>query len=249
MYLKRRKNNISKVKLLLLTMLLLLITSFFVMFFLGNKLLPLFINYSESEVKKIITIIIHKSVTKELTDSLKDNNLFMIIKDKENNIQAIDFNTVTVNDFLMKVTHKVQENLREIENGNISLIESYEINIKDFNYKKYRKGVIFEVPAGILFSNVLLNNIGPRIPVRLNLIGNVTSNINTKIKEYGINNSVLNVNLEIKVVEKVILPIISKNIEVMVEVPISIKVIQGKVPEYYAGGLNKNSGMYILPVE
>ncbi len=176
-FLKRRK-NISKVKFLLLTMILLLITSFFVIFFLGNKLMPIFVNYSESEIKKIITIIIHKSVTKEMTNTLVDGKLFSIIKDSNNNIQAIDFNSVIVNDLLIKITNKVQENLQKIENGDTEILESYEINIKDFNYKKYRKGVIFEVPTGILFSNVLLNNIGPRIPVRINLIGNVTSNIN-----------------------------------------------------------------------
>ncbi len=247
-FLKRRR-KVSKGKILLLTIITLLISSFLLITFLGNKIVPIFLSYSESELKRIITIVINKSVASEMTDNLKEDQLFTIVKDSEDNIQAIDFNPTIVNSILIKLTSKVQENLKKIENGNVKILEVYELYISDLNYQKYKKGVIFEIPTGIAFSSVLLNNIGPRIPVRINLIGNVTSNVNTKIEEYGINNSVLNVYVKITVEEQVILPLVTKAVKVNVEVPISVKIIQGKVPTYYSGSLNKNSGMYILPAE
>ena len=69
------------------------------------------------------------------------------------------------------------------------------------------------------------------------MIGNVTSGIKTEVKEYGINNSLVTISVEIKVELMVILPFSSDYISIDNEIPIAIKLIQGKVPQFYGGSL------------
>ena len=64
--------------------------------------------------------------------------------------------------------------------------------------------------------------------------------INTKVTNYGINNALLEVSVNIKLTLKVILPISTKEVNVETNVPIAIKMIQGNVPNYYSNGLNSN---------
>ena len=105
--------------------------------------------------------------------------------------------------------------------------------LNDFNLNEE----YFYVPSGIIFNNTLLSNIGPKIPIKLKLVGNVTSGIVNEVKEYGINNSLITISMEISVELKVILPLTTDYINITNYIPLAIKLIQGKVPVYYGNGL------------
>ena len=70
-----------------------------------------------------------------------------------------------------------------------------------------------------------------------------------KIKEYGINNCLVEIYILLEVNVKVLLPIISDDIVIKNEIPISYKIINGQIPSYYGGNLSKNSNIYALPLE
>ena len=55
--------------------------------------------------------------------------------------------------------------------------------------------------------------------------------------------------VSVEVTEKVILPVMTDTIKVKNEIPISYKIIKGKIPTYYGESLNKNSSIYSLPME
>ena len=61
------------------------------------------------------------------------------------------------------------------------------------------------------------------------------------IKNYGINNALIEITLDITVKEKVILPINTEEITVTQTLPIALKIIKGTVPNYYSGEINKSS--------
>jgi len=115
-----------------------------------------------------------------------------------------------------------------------------------YDKENLKKGIVFKIPSGVVFNNSLLANVGPKIPVRFTLIGDVLSGVNTNVTNYGINNALLEVNVNIKLTLKVILPIASKEVNVETNVPIAIKMIQGSVPDYYSNGLNSD---FTLPLE
>lgn len=91
--------------------------------------------------------------------------------------------------------------------------------------------------------STLLSNIGPKIPIKFSLIGDVTTNLKTDVKEYGINNALLNVSIEIIVNFRVSLPFTSDKITINNVFPISMKVIQGSIPSYYSGGFENSYGL------
>ena len=203
----------------------------------NKKVLPIFMEYVVSEMKNQSTIAINKAIK----DGIKDvnTNMIDISKNKEAEIEMIDFNPKLVNEMLTLVTENILNNLKEIESGKNISFDKYE----------YSNGTIFEVPLGTISNNIFISNLGPKIPVKLNIIGDVLTNIKTEVKEYGINNALIQISISVKVEEKVIIPFISKDVDITMDIPISLKLIQGKIPEYYGGFFSKNSGILSIPAE
>ena len=223
--LKKKKNKNHNVIILLIVMII--ITLFIVFNFIGKKLTPIIMNYAEKQAKKIAVLVIGNAIDSELGEKFKSDNLF-ITDGKETN-----YNTYEINNILKEVSINVKEYLRKLERGelgDIGLSDNENINV---NSKKLKKGIIYQVPSGVIFNNGILANLGPKIPVKLSLIGDITTDIVTDIKEYGINNAVIELGVKIIAEEQVILPFGTKQIQVETVVPISIKIINGTVPGYY----------------
>ena len=193
---------------------------------LSDKIAPLVMDYSISEMKRVTSIIINRSINSDLLNKIDMNNLFIINKG-EDGFMTISLDSVIVNKITDDISDACEDNLRLMEEG------KYEELKKKFNIgEEY-----FFVPSGIISKNTLLNSIGPKIPINLKMIGNVTSGLKTEVKEYGINNSLITISVEITVEMMVILPFSSDYVSITNLVPISIKLIQGKVPQVYGGSL------------
>lgn len=212
----------------------------------NTKLKPVFLKIANSETKKIATLIINDSVSKQLTSDLTFDNLFNIIKDNNGNINSIDLNSIIVNKLLTTTTNTAILNLKYVEEGKVELLELSDNVTIGYDKDDLKKGIIYKIPTGVVFGNSLLSNIGPRIPVKFSLIGSAVSNINTKITNYGINNALLEVYVDLTVELEVILPLMTDDIKVTSSIPVAIKLIQGNIPEYYSNGLNSTLS---VPIE
>ena len=101
--------------------------------------------------------------------------------------------------------------------------------------------MIFNVPIGVIYDIPILVGIGPKIPFKLDIITNSDNSVYTNIRDYGINNSIIEVILKINLNIQIILPFTSKEMQIVKEIPIDTKIIQGKVPTYYGSiGSNNN---------
>ena len=172
-------------------------------------------------MKRLTSTIINRSINSNLLNEDDIDHLYIINRDSD--ITSITLDSVIVNRINDTISDICEDNLRIIEDGNYKLLKD-RFNIEE----EY-----FYVPSSILFNNTILNLIGPKIPISLKIIGNVTSGINTEVKEYGINNSLITISSEITVSMMVILPFTTEYVSITNYVPISIKLIQGKVPEIY----------------
>ena len=191
----------------------------------NDKISPLVMNYSVGEMKRITSIIINRSINSDILDQDDMNKLFIITKNESDEIMTISLDSIIVNKITDNISDACEDNLRLIEENKFQELK------KKFNIgEEY-----FYVPSGIIFKNTLLSSIGPKIPINLKIIGNVTSGIKTDVKEYGINNSLITISSEITVEMMVILPFSSDHVSITNFVPISIKLIHGKVPEFYGG--------------
>ncbi len=231
----------SKWNILIIAFVLLIVSLFLAFRLINQKVTPILMEYAELQVGRMATQVIRQAVSTEVTDKISIDDLFLITRDSNGDIKTIDLNPIHVNRMTGLVTEKVSDYLTKVEVGEI---DNLNLSAELFDSKKVKKGIIFEIPSGIIFKNPILTNIGPKIPVKLNLIGDIATDIKTKITNYGINNALVEVIVYVEVTEQVILPFASKRVTVEMNVPIALKLIQGSVPNYYFSG-NTNSNLSI----
>lgn len=225
MKLKKRK-KLKKINIVLLVFFLIIVSVIYILAIFSEKALPIFLEYSEVEVKRIASLLINNSVISEIGSNTTFDDLFIVKEDNNGNIISLDINSAEVTKILIKSNEILEKNFKYLENGDIDKLEGININSK-------KKGVIYEMPSGIIFKNIFLNNLLPKIPVRLNLVSSIFSKLTTEVESYGINNGIFKVNVQVTVNLKVILPFVSKNLELVAVIPIIIKIIEGDVPYYY----------------
>ena len=229
------------------TIILAFLSSFFFIKLMRKKINPVLLRYSTVELKIFSTNLINSAVNKKIIDSI-DKALFSVEKDKNGKIQTLDYNTKKANILLEEIAKSVQKKVLDLENGNIKDLNISE-NFKGKHFPKTKSGVVCEIPMSTIFSNSLLSNIGPVIPIKLSFIGSVVTNLNTKIKSYGINTIYLETTIHVELSEIITMPMMTKEQIVSVDIPLIIKVIEGTIPNYYyKNGLNENSNSYVLPI-
>ena len=217
----------KKISIFIFLLFVICLLSFFLIHFINQKITPIVMEYSIGEMKRVASTIINRSITSEMLEKARINDLFIVSKSNSDEVISVTLDSRIVNDITDKISDACEDHLRLIEEGEYTKIK------KQFNIgEEY-----FFVPSGIIFQNTLLNNLGPKIPITLKMVGNVTSGITCDVKEYGINNSLITVSVEIKVELMVILPLSTKEISITNYVPIAIKLVQGKVPQIYGGSL------------
>lgn len=214
--------------------------------FISLKVNPVLLDYAQMEARKIASIIINDAVNQNITNDIDIEELFIITRDTNNEVKTIDFNPIVVNQILTETTILVQSNLRYLEQGKVDMLNLMNNALIDYNQDKLKQGIIYEIPSGVIFGNSFLANIGPKIPVKFSLVGDIVGYINTNVTDYGINNALIEVNIVLELSEQVILPFVSEKITIDTTIPVALKLIQGSVPNYYLNGLNSPS--FALPI-
>lgn len=222
MHLKKKKKSHKTIWLIIIIVLLFI--------FLFKKYIdvkPLIINYSEMEANKLATLIINTAIIEENLDS-QIEELYQL---EDGSITSINYDTRKLNEILTRLTLKVQNCFGAIENNKIDEI-GYKI-LEKYNYQNLKKGYIIYIPLGYLTGSPFLANHGPKIPIKIHLIGDVRTDIKTELKNYGLNNTLLKIYIHVEVVTQSIIPLVSNIQTTIVEYPIVLKMIQGEIPNFY----------------
>ena len=214
MYLKRKRKKHNILNYITLLIIFIIIFLIYMLNIFNKKAIPQLLNYSEIETKKIVSSVINSTVINQTYNNINFDNLFITTKDSYGNIQAIDFNPNYVNKILVDTYNSVQENIMDLENGNVEKLKLNNINLSKYDNNKLKKGIIYEIPSGLILDNVLFNNILPKIPVKMDLIGNIFCRLDTSVKSYGINNAIITVNIVVDVEVKILLPFVSKSTKI-----------------------------------
>ena len=121
----------------------------------------------------------------------------------------IKFNTEIINRVLAEIHGLVESHLQQAEAGNLAILPTDEIEF-DPQAMESGEGIVFFVPLAQAANIPLLGNLGPKIPIRFHVIGQVQATIDTKISEFGINNAVVEVNILLTVNVQIIVPLATK---------------------------------------
>ena len=214
MKLKRyKKKNVFSKQIIIIV--LSLVLALFIINYYSKQFNETVMPMAEEKARKYLTEIINNS-----TDNIKFNNdLFTIEKSGNNDIKMITYNSYEATWLINEITHNIQNSFDELESV----------------YDKKDKYIIDEIPIGVIYRNALLRNLGPRIKVRFDIVGDVLSELETEVKPYGINNALVEVRVKLTANARVILPLTSKDIMVTNVIPLSINIVNGNIPRAYIG--------------
>ena len=228
---KKKKVNMSFVIIMLISF------TFSSVYFVSERITPVISDLAEIKINKFSTTVINKAVSQVLEENIGELDLFDTIVGNDGSIDMVDFNPIAVNHILSLATTVVLNNLKLLEVGDLESVGIETLELSDEDKLNLEKGIVALIPIGSATRITLLSNLGPKIPIKLHYTGDVNSNITTKITQYGINNALI----------EIILPFSTSIKTLENDVPIAIKMIQGKIPSYYNGYVNKNSDTYTLP--
>lgn len=89
------------------------------------------------------------------------------------------------------------------------------------------------VPIGYCFSDSVFFSYGPKVKLKLKPIGSYKVNILSNVSNVGINNSLVEIILEIKTEYQIMIPLRRENYEIITNIPLSTLIVQGEVPGLY----------------
>lgn len=191
----------------------------------GLMISPKMINIIKNNISYYDNILIEEYLdTKELRDSYIEE-LITIDKNSKEEIVNIDINTSKSYILLNKIANN-------LKNSNSTYRDMYAKNKKNY--------IVLRYPIGLISNNILINNLGYRIPIRLELNSNILTGIKSKVTNYGLNNALIEVYLRVKFTSNVVYFPLDDRVDNEYEILLASKMIMGRVPEMFNGYLEKS---------
>ena len=230
---KRKRQKKNRVTLILVSLLLMVFLSIYVI---NMRLMPTYLDYAEVQTQKVASYVVSKAINSKTSSVLDVNDVIVDLPTQSDDMITTKFNTQIINQVRAETTSLVKEYLEQAENGDLSNLPNLENVEYDVGKMEAGDGIVFFVPLSQALNIPIIGNLGPKIPIRFHIIGNVQSDIESSIEEFGINNAKVEVNLMIQVNVQIIIPFASKSASVQQVIPIAMGLVRGTVPHIYSAG-------------
>lgn len=183
------------------------------------------LDIASTKIEEVTNIYIKNNIVPENVDIEK---LININKNDKGEILYVDIDTNYANQIMVSVIKKIQNNIFELE-------------INDSLLKRNKRNTYLKVPLFLADDGALINNLGPKIPVKLNFYEHAFGNIEVELLDYGINNAIIKVYLEVILEQKIYIPYKEEKLNKKFSLLIGSKIITGTVPSIYGGTIHKSS--------
>lgn len=196
---------------------------FIIAYLFSNRITPRIENIASKETHQFIQILINHT---SFTQNIYSHKLYK----KENN--SISFQMNYINDIASNYVNNLEETLLRLEEGTYQKKDKSPYNKKLLKINK-QKGIIAQIPIGALTNNIFLQNIGPSFSIKYKTLSLTSSNIDKKIKNYGINHLAISIDLNITIVLQVIVPLYHEHFKENYTIPLVYEIIEGEIPSWY----------------
>lgn len=177
-----------------------------ILYFFNKNILPAVLSIGEESLRREATTIINETALDIYSKDFNYNDIIVTEKDNEGNITMLRADTVKLNYLASK--------LILASNNKISDLEA----------------VGLKVPLGYMTKNFVFYNLGPKINIKMTQVGNITSSYESVFESAGINQTRHKIYLNVNMKMKIIVPLNSKDVEIVSQIPISETIIVGKIP-------------------
>jgi len=238
---KSKINYVANTIFAIMLLIVVLVVVFLSIF--NKKVNPRILEVATQRVRTFNNLIIIQTYNSQIMNSADVEDIVNVIQNSKEEIISVDFKMNNAYEILRNATAHLHDKIAKLELGQLR-----EMGFSDPDLSDGYEGLILNIPIGVASKSVYFANLGPRIPVKIRMIGNVVGVINTKVSNYGINNALIEVYMNLSVSEEIMTPVTFEIIETSYDVLIAAKVIQGIVPDFYGGILQKNSEIFNVPV-
>lgn len=173
------------------------------------------------QMNKITTVITNHTIMTLLEESYKQESFVMV------NLEKIEYDTILINRLLYQSTKSIYQHLKLLEKGDLESL-SDKINLEEI-----KDSSLYYIPISVASGNIFLSALGPKVPIRFKLLGDLKVECLTSVIDYGINNAVISLKMNVSIQSKVIIPLSSDLSINTIEVPFYMENYNGKVPSYY----------------
>ncbi len=201
------------------------------------------IEISENEVTRVTYRFITDELNHSIFNSTNLEDILMIEKNDQGEILYVDFNLDQAYLVLDQVSSILTNSLDELESGNVS------VSYLDSKLSHELGSMVLSIPIGNSFSHLYFYNLGPKIPVRIHFIGSVLTNLKTKVTDYGLNNALVELFVYIEFKTQILTPFDVEEITLKYDAVITSMMIEGEVPSFYGGTIERESSIYTKDID
>lgn len=172
--------------------------------------------YADSLIINYSTEIIEEGVTTGVINDLNGESLIKEVYDANGKVSYAYLDAQKINSIKINTSKYVRESIEKINEQ-----ESF---------------TSIDIPLGyFLGRNYFLSN-GVKVPIDLEVIGNQKIEIKTDVKSYGLNTTILAINLHISLQIRSVIPFQSQNVITESIIPLSLEIMNNDIP-YYLGDI------------
>ncbi len=175
--------------------------------YIDKNIRPTVIAISEIQARTITTEAINETIKSKISKDIDYNDLIFVKYDDTGKVTLMQANTVLMNNIASEVALEVQEQMKQISKSKI------------------------KVPLGNAFDTQLVNL--PSVKLQIVPQGAVTVDFATEFESSGINQTRHRIYLIVITDIKIIVPLVSENIQIATNIPIAETIIVGDVPEQF----------------
>lgn len=184
---------------------------------------PIYEAVCRDKARSIATIISNQEATKVMKDYTYED-IVTIYKDKNDNITMIKSNIIPINKIISDVGEYTQKRIDEEGEKQVG------INLGSF------------------FGSRILSGRGPKVPLKLSVVGNVKTNLISEFKEAGINQTLHRIYLQVDCTISILTPFDNMQESIGNQVLLAENVIVGLIPDSYYNleGIEKSNAIDVI---
>lgn len=174
--------------------------------------------YTDSLIISYAREIIDQGVSEGVVEFLDGKSILKEVYDNNGKVSYAYLETKTLNNLRNNISNYVAESIDIINDG--QRFESIELPLGYFFGRNY------------FFSNSL------KIPINLEVVGHQNVEIEKNVDSYGLNTTILQVNLVVTMSIRSVIPFQSNVVDVKTVVPVALEILNNDIP-YYLGDILK----------
>lgn len=235
---------------LMITFILFIALIFFSIWIIDKRIEPTLMNIAEIKTDEFATRAINAAV--EFTEQLEFEDLMNVRTDNNGQVTSIGWNSAVVNKVLRNSTDRVEYFLHNMNKG--QTLDTENLDLPPEDYGDSVKGMaqkdptVVEIPIGQATGNTILANLGPKIPVHFEIVGNIKTDVIHEVKEFGVNGVLYEIYINVLVNVQIVVPFSTSTAEVSTKIFIDSGMVMGDVPEFYGGNRDNSENMPQLSI-